>query len=104
MTAFVAEMPRYKDSSGAVPSHRPGVWFVAYLGLLPSFLIQLRWPPAAVRRVAVRHWPFSCRSCGDVAAYFTGRFLGRHRMIAAAQSQEDVGGVRRRMAGAVAAA
>jgi len=91
MTAFVAEMPRYKDSSGAVPRIALTIWFVAYLGLLPSFLIQLRWPPPQYGSLSMAIF---VPKLGDVAAYFTGRFLGRHRMMAGDQSEKDVGGVR----------
>ena len=93
MTAFVVEMPRYKDSSGAVPRIALAFWFVAYLGLLPSFLVQLRWPPPQYG--VAEHWPSSCRSSA------TWRLLHRPLSGAAphdagAQSQEDLGGVRRR--------
>jgi phosphatidate cytidylyltransferase len=57
-----------------------------YLGLLPSFLIQLRQPGAekstanfdgstAALALAI----FVPKFC-DIGAYFTGRFLGRNRM------------------------
>src|SRR5205807_9869851 len=54
----------------------------AYLGLLPSFLIQLRWlqdpsPEAGVVAVALAIF---VPKCCDIGAYFTGRLLGRHRM------------------------
>jgi phosphatidate cytidylyltransferase len=63
------------------------VWITAYLGLLPCFFAQLRWPPVPADPAA----PISSGSvalalavfvpkCGDIGAYLTGRFLGRHKM------------------------
>jgi phosphatidate cytidylyltransferase len=101
MTAFVAEMPRYKDSSGAVPRIALALWFVAYLGLLPSFLVQLRWPPPQYGSLSMAIF---VPKCGDVAAYFTGRFLGRHRMTPAISPKKTWEGFAGGIIGAVAAA
>ena len=90
----VGNAAAYKDSSGAVPRIALAIWFVAYLGLLPSFLIQpLRWPPPQYGSLSMAIF---VPKLGDVAAYFTGRFLGRHRLIPRGQSEEDVGGLPRR--------
>ena len=101
MTAFVAEMPRYKDSSGAVPRIALALWFVAYLGLLPSFLVQLRWPPPQYGSLSMAIF---VPKGGDVAAYFTGRFLGRRRMVPAISPKKTWEGFAGGMVGAVAAA
>src|SRR5207237_1872679 len=62
------------------------VWITAYLGILPSFLVQLRWLPdleASSRNqrasAALMLAIFVPKGC-DIGAYFTGRFLGRHPM------------------------
>jgi phosphatidate cytidylyltransferase len=62
------------------------VWIVGYLGLLPSFLTQLRWLDGTASgsndqwgAVAIAMAIFVPKVC-DIGAYFTGRFLGRHRM------------------------
>jgi phosphatidate cytidylyltransferase len=80
MAAFAAEIPRYRDEPGAVPRIALALFFVAYLGLLPSFFVQLRWPPPDSGGLTMAIF---VPKCGDVAAYFTGRFLGRHRMTPA---------------------
>jgi phosphatidate cytidylyltransferase len=82
---FLLEMARYREPGGSVVRIAVGVWVVAYLGLLPSFLAQLRWPRegddtltdrgAAALALAI----FVPKFC-DIGAYFTGRFLGRHPM------------------------
>jgi phosphatidate cytidylyltransferase len=99
VAAFLLEMATYRGSGGDAPPE-PGasvgriastVLLVAYLGLLPSFLAQLRWWPApssvtgggggADRRgvAALALTIFVPKFC-DIGAYFTGRLLGRHRM------------------------
>jgi phosphatidate cytidylyltransferase len=52
---------------------------VGYLGLLSCFFIQLRWLPGWHGSLALALAIFVPK-CGDIGAYFTGRFLGRHRM------------------------
>ncbi|MHB1425837.1 MAG: phosphatidate cytidylyltransferase [Gemmataceae bacterium] len=51
------------------------VWMTAYLGLLPSFLMQLRWLDTTALALAI-----FVPKCCDIGAYFTGRLLGRHPM------------------------
>jgi phosphatidate cytidylyltransferase len=52
---------------------------IAYLGVLPTFLVQLRWLDGDRGIYAVATAIFLPKSC-DIGAYFTGRLLGRHRM------------------------
>jgi phosphatidate cytidylyltransferase len=54
----------------------------AYLGLLPSFLAQLRWLDDAqtYKPVAALALAIFVPKCCDIGAYFTGRLLGRHPM------------------------
>jgi phosphatidate cytidylyltransferase len=87
--AFLAEMVAYRAPGNAVPRMALTVWVAAYLGLLPCFLAQLRWlkTPAGMvyqgtlepRAVALSLAVFVPK-CGDIGAYFTGRFLGRRPM------------------------
>ncbi len=102
LAAFVAEMPRYRDSSGgAVQRMALALWFVAYLGLLPSFLLQLRWPPPQYGALTMAIF---VPKLGDVAAYFTGRLIGRRRMTPAISPKKTWEGFAGGMVGAVAAA
>jgi phosphatidate cytidylyltransferase len=86
LAAFGVEMLRFREPGGAVACASLTVWIAAYLGLLTSFLVQLRWladasPPAGPNRgtLALALAVFVPK-CGDIGAYFTGRWLGRHRM------------------------
>src|SRR5579884_301817 len=61
------------------------VWITAYLGLLPSFLMQLRWlPPSPPKDWGGEGGALALGifipKCCDIGAYFTGRLLGRHKM------------------------
>jgi phosphatidate cytidylyltransferase len=83
--AFLLEMARFREPGGSVVRIAVGVWVIAYLGLLPSFLAQLRWPregddPLGDRgALALALAIFVPKFC-DIGAYFTGRFLGKHPM------------------------
>jgi phosphatidate cytidylyltransferase len=85
LAAFLAEMAVFVEPGGAVVRIALVVWSAAYLGVLPSFLAQLRWLSGGVEEgdsrgvAAVALAVFVPKSC-DVGAYFTGRLLGRHRM------------------------
>jgi phosphatidate cytidylyltransferase len=77
--AFVVEMARFHEPGEATVRLALTVWLVAYLGLLPSFLAQLRWLPGEAGLAALLLTIFVPKG-GDVGAYFTGRLLGRHPM------------------------
>jgi phosphatidate cytidylyltransferase len=80
--AFLLEMRRYSGEPGAaVPRLALTVFAVAYLGVLASFFAQVRWLTAdpvvsAVMLALVVFVP----KCNDIGAFFTGTFLGRHKM------------------------
>ncbi len=76
--AFLTEMACYRGPGQLVPRIANTVFVVAYLGLLPSFLIQLRWS-LAFASTAIALTIFVPK-VGDIGAYFTGRYLGRHKM------------------------
>jgi phosphatidate cytidylyltransferase len=79
LAAFLVEMAKFREPGEAVPRIALTIWIVAYLGLLPSFLAELRWLPADRGALCVALAIFVPKSC-DIGAYFTGRFLGKHPM------------------------
>jgi phosphatidate cytidylyltransferase len=95
LLAFLAEMAVFRPPVPAAEGVKAGsggtvvrmavlVWTTAYLGVLPSFLAQLRWlpslaPQAEGARTALALAIFVPKCC-DIGAYFTGRMLGRHPM------------------------
>jgi phosphatidate cytidylyltransferase len=84
LTAFVVEMATFREPGESTTRVAVTVWIAAYLGLLPSFLAALRWPPvgggsAPDGAVALALAIFVPKG-GDIGAYMTGRVLGRHKM------------------------
>ena len=75
--AFLVEMATFREPGESVTRIALTVWLTAYLGLLPCFLAQLCWPERNTTKLAL---VIFVPKCCDIGAYFTGRFLGRHRM------------------------
>jgi len=93
LLAFLVEMAMFRPTEPAAERLAPAsggvvirmallVWMTAYLGLLPSFLAQLRWPTSSptYNPVAALALAIFVPKCCDIGAYFTGRLLGRHPM------------------------
>lgn len=86
LAAFLVEMSRFRTPGGAVERIALTIWVIAYLGLLPTFLIQFRTNPPNITAEELRRGTialalaiFVPKGC-DIGAYFTGRAFGRHRM------------------------
>ncbi len=79
IAAFLFEMYSYKEPGTAVPRIAALVLAVAYLGVLPCCFVQIRFlpPPNAGLFLALT---VCVPKCNDIAAYFTGTFVGRHKM------------------------
>ncbi len=78
--AFVAALltfSRQRNVEGVVAAAGAVVFAMVYLGLMLGFLLALRRSHSAWWIVAV---VFITKSC-DTGAYFTGRLIGRHKMI-----------------------
>jgi phosphatidate cytidylyltransferase len=82
IAAFLLEMHRYRGEPGAaIPRIALTVFAVAYLGLLASFLAQLRWlHPDPQRTSLILALTIFVPKCGDIGAFFAGTFFGRHKM------------------------
>lgn len=77
---FLLEMCRYREPGAAVPRLGLLVLAVAYLGLLGSFLAQIRWLGDPGRGTYLLALTIFVPKGGDVGALFTGILLGRHKM------------------------
>ncbi len=80
LAAFVGEMVRYRRPGHSVTTLSVTVFSFAYVGLLLSFVVQLRsvvspeWGMVAlVSLIAIVKF-------GDTGAYTVGRLIGRHKM------------------------
>lgn len=83
LTGFLVEMAHFRQPGGVVVRLSLLLWITAYLGVLTSFFLQLRfWPAetAPLTGVAAMILVIFVPKGGDIGAYFTGRALGRHRM------------------------
>lgn len=85
--AFLVEMWRYRATGHSVTKVAHSLFVFAYLGVLPSFFLKLRWLVFDDRAAPGRTLP-DCTGlmlaltifvpkCCDIAAYFFGRFFGR---------------------------
>jgi len=78
LIAFLRELYFFHEPGTSTPRLANTTFVVAYLGVLPSFVVRLRWI-GADSGIALALTIFVPK-LGDVGAYFTGRFFGRHRM------------------------
>jgi phosphatidate cytidylyltransferase len=73
-------MSRYRGEPGqAVPRLGATLLAVAYLGVLPCFFVQLRFIDGDYTGLILA-LVILVPKCNDVAAFFTGTFIGRHKM------------------------
>jgi phosphatidate cytidylyltransferase len=78
--AFLVEMATFRGPGSSVMRMALAVWLLVYLGLLPSFLAQLRWLGNLDQTTAALALTiFVAKSC-DIGAYCTGRLIGKHPM------------------------
>lgn len=80
VAAFLAEMAKFRAPDGAVTRVAHAVLAVCYLGLLPSFLLRLRWADGGTDP-ALSAWLLAVTvfvpKCGDIGAYTVGKLVGR---------------------------
>lgn len=86
LAGFLWEMATFRQPGEVVPRIAALLLAACYVGVLASFVAQLRWWPADGapspdrRGEAALALVFFVPKFGDIGAYFTGRFLGRHKM------------------------
>lgn len=79
IAAFMLEMYRYREPGTAVPRLGAAMLTIGYLGVLPCCFTQIRFLPSPNAGVYLALVVFVPK-CNDIAAYFTGTFIGRHKM------------------------
>ncbi|MFL5327705.1 MAG: phosphatidate cytidylyltransferase [Gemmataceae bacterium] len=81
LAAMVESIAAYRAPGEALNRMALTVLLVAYLGFLPGYLVELRLSQADPARgtAALVLAIFVPKIC-DIGAYFTGSFIGRHRM------------------------
>ena len=103
--AVLLEMYRYREPGSAVPRLGLTLFALAYLGLLGSFLAQLRWVDTdPVRTSWILALTIFVPKTGDIGAFFTGTFLGKHKMTPVLSPKKTWEGFTGGMLAAMAAA
>ena len=80
IAAFLVEMYRYREPGTAVPRLALTTFAFVYLGVLGSAFAQLRWLGDPARTSTILALTIFVPKAGDIGAFFTGTFLGRHKM------------------------
>lgn len=84
LAGFLLEMAQFRQPGGVVQQLAVSVWVAVYLGVLPSFLVQLRWqggpeaPPT--QGLAALLLALFVPKAGDIGAYAGGRLWGRRAL------------------------
>ncbi|HEV3079818.1 MAG TPA: phosphatidate cytidylyltransferase [Gemmataceae bacterium] len=113
LAAFLVEMATFQAPGESVKRIALAIFVTAYLGLLPSFLAQLRWLPdpananegqSGSRATIALAMAIFVPKCCDIGAYFTGRWLGRHPMAPVLSPKKTWEGAAGGLTAAIAAA
>ncbi|OJW19593.1 MAG: phosphatidate cytidylyltransferase [Planctomycetales bacterium 71-10] len=92
MAAFVAESLRFEKPGGAVASIAGTVLVVAYVGLLGSFMVQMRWLEGCKHGLIPLAMLIATAKGADVGAYTIGRLFGRRKLWPALSPNKTVAG------------
>ncbi len=80
LVAFVGEMVRYERAGRVVVRLGLAALCFTYVGLLLSFVVQLRLAPGNLRGMTALVSLIAVVKMGDSGAYTIGRLFGRHKM------------------------
>lgn len=80
LVAFLLEMRAFREPGNIVPRLALTTFAFVYLGVLGSFFAQLRWLGDPERTSLLLALTIFVPKAGDIGAFFTGTFLGRHKM------------------------
>ena len=96
MVSFVVQSVQFEKPGRTMATIAGTVLAVAYVGLLGSFIIQMRWFDGPF--TAWCRWCFLIATAkgADTGAYTLGRLAGRHKLWPQPQPEQDDRGGRRR--------
>jgi phosphatidate cytidylyltransferase len=80
--AFLVEMYRYRATGHSIAKIAHSLLVIAYLGVLASFFLKLRWLafPGRDATGLMLALTIFVPKCGDIAAFFVGRLFGRRQI------------------------
>lgn len=80
MATFLAESARFDKPGRAVASIAGTLFIVAYVGLLGSFVVQMRWLDGCKHGLMPLAFLIASAKGADIGAYTVGRLAGRHKL------------------------
>lgn len=80
MVTFLAESLRFDKPGRAVASIAGTLLIVAYVGLLGSFVVQMRWLDGCKNGLMPLAFLIASTKGADIGAYTVGRIAGRHKL------------------------
>lgn len=93
---FVGELIRYEQPGGVVVNVALGVFTTLYIGLLLTFVIELRMFESNERGMTALVSLLFVTKLSDTGAYFTGKTFGRHKLAPSTQPRKNHRGSSRR--------
>lgn len=80
MVSFVAQGIQFTRPGRTMATLSGSIFAVAYVGLLGSFMIQMRWFDGSTHGIVPLLMLLATAKGADVGAYFMGRMAGRHKL------------------------
>ena len=80
MVTFIVQSAQFEKPGGTMATIAGTVLAVAYVGLLGSFIIQMRWFEGPYHGLVPLVFLFTTAKGADVGAYTMGRIAGRHKL------------------------
>lgn len=81
MVLLWSEAYRYQRPGHSMESLGAEIFIVSYIGILLSLTVQLRWVAGADAGYVALGSLVVAAKCGDIGAYFLGKFFGRRKLI-----------------------
>lgn len=81
MVLLWSEAYRYQGPGNSMESLGAGIFIVSYVGILLSMTVQLRWVAGVDAGYVALGSLVVAAKCGDIGAYFLGKFFGRRKLI-----------------------
>jgi phosphatidate cytidylyltransferase len=80
MVTFIAQSAQFEKPGGTMATIAGTVLAVAYVGLLGSFIIQMRWLEGPYHGLLPLAYLIATAKGADTGAYTLGRIAGRHKL------------------------
>jgi phosphatidate cytidylyltransferase len=80
MSCFALEGLQFERPGRSVSTIAGSIFAITYIGLLGSFMIQMRWLDGRGSGLLPIAYLIAAAKGGDIGAYLTGRMIGRHKL------------------------